>query len=521
MSSNGPPRPRRNYQPVSASEQTDESQDNNTNTHPNDDEIAMSRSGPGRRRPYQSVASQEEEEDDGADAETMTDVDLGTAAASSSRATKLPKKKAASTSSSSSSPAVATPTYNVTILDGYQTKFSVAAHSSWTVGQFKAAGSKIHQVSPLGQRLIFQGKLLSDDQTLQAAGIHTDGVIVHLFPKPRVIVESANSSASCQDDDDSSDAAAAPSARVPTIILNADEAEQRSQILVLGSTEYMEAQSNIKLFSFMLLMISTMELLNLLALWMGVPQDQTEAGLPMEIDDVFVGRNDDLFMPHHPAMSNTSNSSNSSNPMSNHTTTTPHNYNNDPNQYLLQQEDWGWINTTDLLLSLLGVYVAVIGIRAANETRLALARTYLLGTCVVGVCWMLFNYYLTVLMDQAIEEERDEQRQQHHQNDTNYHDDSMLPPSMSNEEIYKSALSVMVLPGLVWVMCCLRAFQFHQLLHDAELEATTRIQSQLQLEEEEGDDDGEEADDDDHRAGDADDEEAAAADRPRHLPAVV
>jgi hypothetical protein len=38
----------------------------------------------------------------------------------------------------------------------------------------------------------------------------------------------------------------------------------------------------------------------------------------------------------------------------------------------------------------------------------------------------------------------------------------------------------MVLPGMVWVLCCLRAAQFHQLLSDAESEAEDRIRAQME-----------------------------------------
>jgi hypothetical protein len=37
-----------------------------------------------------------------------------------------------------------------------------------------------------------------------------------------------------------------------------------------------------------------------------------------------------------------------------------------------------------------------------------------------------------------------------------------------------------VLPAMVWVLCCLRAAQFHQLLSDAESEAEGRIRAQME-----------------------------------------
>ena len=41
------------------------------------------------------------------------------------------------------------------------------------------------------------------------------------------------------------------------------------------------------------------------------------------------------------------------------------------------------------------------------------------------------------------------------------------------------AISVMVLPGMVWLMCCLRAWQFQYLISEAEQEAQDRIRSEF------------------------------------------
>lgn len=374
------------------------------------------------------------------------------------------------------------------LLDGFQTKFKIPAHPDWTVAHFKVAGSFIHKVPVSGQRLVFRGKLLADDQTLASAGITTDTTIVHLFPKPRVVLSDTTSPACAIDGslsasgESTQGADSGGGAHVPTIVLNADEAERRSQILVLGSVEYMEAQSNVKLFSFMLMMISTMELLNLLAIFMGVPQEEAGASQGggysggLAVDDIFINLDDDMYTRHgsHPNETAATNAS------------SPHSGGYDgTNPYLpLEQNPWGWINMVDLALSILGVYVALIGIRAASETRLVLARLYLTGTVAVGIGWMLFNYYLTVQMDEAMQEDQiRDYEEKHGQNDqptngANGGDDDGLV-IMSDEDIYKSALSVMVLPGLVWFMCCLRAAQFHNLLRDAELEAATRIQSQM------------------------------------------
>jgi len=343
----------------------------------------------------------------------------------------------------------------LTILDFCHTKFKVSTNPSWTVLQLKQQGLAVHKVPVAQQRLIYRGKLLNDASTLKDSGIHEDDVIVHLFPKPRVVISNSNNANTNGDATASDDSGAVATAnddnngaRVPTIVLDAAEAERRSSILVLGSPDYLEAQNSVKLFSFMLLMISSIELLNLLAIALGVPQSNDAnttnlSGIPMNTED-------DIFEPFDPQSSN-----NASQPADDSGTIDP----NAPIQY----EQWGWPNSVDLVISVVGFYVALIGIKASNENTMRLAKQYLWGTAAVGVAWWLFNYYMTIEIDETIEEER-EQR-----------DDDSFPP-MSNKDIYNQALSVMVLPGLLWIMCCFRAFQFHFLLREAEEEAEARIQ---------------------------------------------
>ncbi|GKY98641.1 hypothetical protein MPSEU_000820800 [Mayamaea pseudoterrestris] len=491
---------RQSYRPVLSNEGDEEDQlndiDLNSSTTVSAPPLMSALPGRRQRRPYQTLAAQDEE--DGASVSSMT-----SSVSTSSTATKGSKAKVSKTTIEN----LPTPSMTLILLDGHQTKFRIPVHPSWTVAQFKTAGSLIHKVPVSGQRIFYRGKLLADDSTLEQAGINAENTIVHLFPKPRVILEGDNGNDShakgnqrtpCNDDD--GDDSNSGGAHVPTIVLNADEAERRSQILVLGSVEYMEAQSNVKLFSFMLLMISTMELLNLLAIFMGVPQEEAAArhsgaassGYPpaMQVDDVFVNLDDDMYAHHYNGGGGSSSSSDDYNAtMNNSSSSTNGGYESYDPYMPLEQNPWGWINLVDLCLSLLGVYVALVGIRAASETRLALARVYLMGTVVVGVGWMLFNYYLTVRMDQAMQDEQERDYEathggnpynasKSHPTDTAVDDDVINV--MTNEEIFKSALSVMVLPGLVWFMCCLRAAQFHNLLREAEMEASTRIQSQME-----------------------------------------
>lgn len=132
----------------------------------------------------------------------------------------------------------------------------------------------------------------------------------------------------------------------------------------------------------------------------------------------------------------------------------------------------GWPQTVDTLVSCLGLYVALIGLRASTENTLRLARHYMLGLFAAGGAWILFNFFFMAAVERKVEEQQEEE----HGNDKDF-----VP--MSDSDIYSQALQVMVLPGMVWFMCWVRAWHFHHLLHEAEREATERMQSQA------GDDD--------------------------------
>lgn len=322
----------------------------------------------------------------------------------------------------------------VTILDYTQKKFQLSVNPTANVHSLKKEGAAVHKIPEDRQRLIFRGKMLADDTLLEDAGIVEDGAIVHLFPKPRVVIKDSNEEHQVQEEEEDENAA-----RVPTIVLDADEAERRSQILVLGSTDFLEAQNSVKLFSFMLLIISSIELMSLIAIAMGVPQKSSDTVYPGALeDDVFAP------IPSDPTGNSTDPSGDGS------------------SQSMASSQGWTIENSLDLVVSTIGVFVGLVGLRASNETTLRLAKQYLYGTVVAGVTWMLFQYLMTFELDEA------EYKQKHGDED------------FSKADIMQAALSVMVLPGMVWFLCVVRAWQFQYLLREAEREAEDRIQSELE-----------------------------------------
>ena len=336
----------------------------------------------------------------------------------------------------------------VVILDVAQKKFPVKISPHSTVQRLKQKGTAVHKVPPDRQRLIFHGRMLQDERTLAEEKV-TDEMIVHLFPKPRVLIQDTHGKSISRGNSTEAESSAEggtttddEGARVPTIIMNADEAQQRSQILVLGSADYLEAANNVRLFSFMLLIISVIELMNLLGVALGVPQEDPSAAYDYDSGDDIFPRDDDNN--NNGAMSNTTVVPGAGSQM------TPH---------------WNLANTFDTIISVMGVYVAIIGLKATTINTLRLARLYLTGTFLTGVGWCLFNYVMTYEIDKELEKNHEQSR-----------DDL---PSMTDSDLAWQAMSVMVLPCMVWMLCCLRAWQFQYLLREAEQEAEERIRSEL------------------------------------------
>jgi Ubiquitin family len=368
-------------------------------------------------------------------------------------------------------------TITVTILDYTHKRWNVMlpkdSAATLTVLDLKRAGAAVHQIPIASQRLIHRGALLDNATTLAAAHI-THETVVHLFPKPRVIVvngEQSGSEQSQQSNTGNSDDDGG--ARIPTIVYDQAEADRRGEILVLSSMDYIEAVNNVKLFSFMLLIVSSMELLNLIGLFLGGggdaqmessnnPSDPYDTVMPFAMHDDFFDDDatkdknshdttDDALGPHQNAMNRTAGL-----------------YNNGMDPALALLQTWTPLKYADVLISLVGIYVALQGIRASNMNDVATAKTYLWGTSAVAVAWLAYNYTMSLHVDQAVQTELAAG------GDSPYADMYHIDAD-SDDNVYNQALQVMILPAMVWGMCIFRAWQFHALLAEAETEAAARI----------------------------------------------
>lgn len=358
----------------------------------------------------------------------------------------------------------------VVILDAAQKKFPIAhVNPDWTIGKFKRFGAKIHKVRPSQQRLIFRGKMLADDgtKTLRDYGIHTqDDLIVHLFPKPRVVVTSESNvsgdsmshggrggGSSSNNNNGGGDGGGGGGAHIPSIIIDPDEQQRRGQILVLGSVEIAESQNNVKMLSLLLLVICFMRLLALFSVAMGAAEEPVNNN----------GSYEDDLVPHDGNRNSTDHHGGSSG---------DHYDPNAPSQ--MEPRTWHNSDYFDLIVSVIGFYVATLGMKATQENTLRLANAYLIGTIVAGIGWNAWNVFMYVLF---------------YREETQPSDDDDLPP-LTRDDFVTVAFFTVAMPLMVWGLCCARAYEFRRLIEEAETEAAERIRSQLSMHEQGHENDG-------------------------------
>ena len=339
------------------------------------------------------------------------------------------------------------------ILDSAQKRFPIPCDKSWTIGKFKKRSSNIHKVAPAQQRLIFRGKMLTkDDQTLEENKLDTNDLIVHLFPKPRVVVtaqkksnneETETINRSSDDDGDSGIVDEDHGAHVPSIVIDQEEQDRRGQILVLGSVEIAESQNNVKMLSLLLVMICAMRLLALFSIAMGAVDEPAYSGESVH----------------------------------NHTGDFPHNniydsdFNDDnvvPQEYEVRA--WETQDYFDLVVSALGFYVGTLGMKATQENTSKLATAYAIGTIVAGIGWNLWNVfeYYKFYVEQM-------ERQSGDSPDFNGNSDEQ---PLTRDDFVTVAFFTIAMPLFVWFMCCVRAFEFRRLIQEAEEEAAERIRNE-------------------------------------------
>ncbi|KAL7491353.1 hypothetical protein ACHAWT_000726 [Skeletonema menzelii] len=318
---------------------------------------------------------------------------------------------------------------NVNLLDGATKKFTIKCDPAWTVAQFKSASAAVTKVPPNSQRLIHMGKLLQDDATLNECGINASEKIIHLFPKPNVVInddngDDGNYQSNTNNNGNGDNEGNEGGAHVPQIVLDSEEASRRSQILILSSTEIFEAQHRVKIFSFLLMIISSMELLTLMTLFVGVQAEDNPYGGSGEI------------------------------PPGNPTDPPP------SSSQTVQIRTWQNSDYADAVISAFGFYVSLLGIKATTENTLQLAKQYFVCIIVAAIASNCYYYYLNVQQEEKFAQQNNK--------------------TIDPHQLHTDAFVGILLPMTVWALCIIRAYQFQTLIREAEIEAEQRTRDLMQ-----------------------------------------
>lgn len=311
----------------------------------------------------------------------------------------------------------------VSILDSAQNKFEINVPPDSTVMELKIRGQEVHSIPPEKQRLICMGQLLQDEKLIRDHNI-VNGSIIHLFPKPNVVItESSGSSSNTPGSPLSPTNPLNPpgggrGAHVPQIVMNTEEIDRQSSILILSTHEAYETMHRIRLLSFLLLMYASLQMLRDISIYFTPSSNYGH--------DVIIPPGDPID------------------------TGVPGGAENEYNDQLPQWQDRDYL---EMAISALAIYVSLLGMKSTSEQiRLYLARRFVILLGVLGVSWNAYLYSSYVDQLKARESQED----------------------YENGKVFQDALFAIALPFLLWAMFFLRAIQFYALVKEAEMDAAQR-----------------------------------------------
>jgi len=285
-------------------------------------------------------------------------------------------------------------TFPITFLDASHRRHTVHARRHWTVRQLKVAAADATRTSAESQRLIYMGSLLRDTDTIEGALKGLDGErIVHLFPRPQTA--SVPTPGEVETDRDGGG--------IP------DQGSGGGRPMILPTPEIFQAQQRVRLLAFLLLFISSMQVLTLATILLGRP--------PADEYD-----SDAAAPPGDP------------------TQISPE----------ISVRSWKRGDAWNMALSLLGVYVGLVGIRSSTETSPGLSRRYLYGLAATGVIWIALLYHSEVVVILR------------HQGDGGEDVVGAGP------RVYAQAALGCAFTVAVWGICWLRAWQYTRVLEEEE-----------------------------------------------------
>lgn len=364
----------------------------------------------------------------------------------------------------------------IIILDATQKKFPIKVKPNWTVQQLKKFGQSVHKCHPSKQRLICMGKLLNDDDTLEKSGIKQSGVIIHLFPKPNVVISSTDTNSDNEDGRNNNNTNPTSStsatttnnqdeenneAHVPTVVLNAEEAERRQNMLIFTSDDAQETLNRARLLCFILALHCILELLldiRWIELMRQIQQYINSDACNNTSDDDF----DDDALPPGIGDGTMGLSGGSDGSISYYGSST---VNPDPCTYAHYfnfdaADDPGVVKTLSIiyvcsaLINMFGIYVATIGFQVTSlhpvsslpGQSLRQTKKYFALLLLVGTFWNGLKLFSLIYIGQET----------------------------GSSGYTGHAIMAMLWPFFAWCFCYLRAWQLRRVMEEAESEARDR-----------------------------------------------
>ncbi|KAK1948416.1 Ubiquitin domain-containing protein DSK2b [Phytophthora citrophthora] len=259
---------------------------------------------------------------------------------------------------------------NVRILDLNGKFFNIACHLDWNVAQMKQKVMESTEVAVASQRLIYRGRVLEDESSLESYKVE-DGHTIHLFvraaptPDPEILNTELNANGSTGGlRDDGITVVNINSDIVSSAVFPSDSARRVDPLMLdspLGN-----CARRVKLWSSFLLIIYTMKVMGQFAL---LANDQQQRAAEQERENAGASETD--------------------RPM-NRYDEYPQYYTPDP-----------LIGGIELLVHCFGVYVGCVGFKAAHDTDIRPIRFYCRGVVWLAILTVAEQIYTTVQISET------------------------------------------------------------------------------------------------------------------------
>jgi len=263
---------------------------------------------------------------------------------------------------------------HVRILDLNGKFFNIACHLDWTVAQMKQKVLESTEVAVTSQRLIYRGRVLEDDATLDSYKVE-DGITIHLFvraaptPDPEILNAELNANGSTVGGrDDGVTVVNINSDIVSSAVFPSDSARRVDPLMLdspLGN-----CARRVKLWSSFLLIIYTMKVMGQFAL---LANDQQQRAAQQEQEAAGAGAG----------------ASETERPMERYDDY-PQIYTPDP-----------LIGGIELMVHCFGVYVGCVGFKAAHDTDIRPIRFFCRGVVWLALLTVAEQIYTTVQISES------------------------------------------------------------------------------------------------------------------------